>query len=365
MTASGSRVANPTSLLKFAIIAPTAPYATLSVSDSSSLLQDRDTSEVPVATVARIGGVTGDLTLETGTLPVGVTASFASSTLVPSASTSTLSLSALTAPVPGSYSLRFSVAGTGIATNFVSFGSERFVQARFAAAELNELRRKKAFDRARRGPDAEECAHPHEIVRGVAKLKLYSHSHSRACAVCVSRPRSSLNRGRDPAIDQPTPILGEHRRHLFRVSVIQPHETAASRLQSSCSISWRWRRIVNSTSSNARSRRRADWTATPIRAFSMWKRGNSVVSMKIDQRMNRAHRMLGRSPVFDRDVDEQRPLWRIGSTYRHTPTAVWSACSESRASTAKSAHSFKSLFGRHPLIADGRTLARALLQPRQ
>ena len=114
ITATGSGVTTTTATLALTVTAASAPSATLAISSATATLQAKDTTATTVATVARVGGFTGDLTLSQTGAPTGVTVTFAPSPIGASATTSTITIRSSASAPPGNHSIIISAAGTGI-----------------------------------------------------------------------------------------------------------------------------------------------------------------------------------------------------------------------------------------------------------
>ena len=114
VTASGSGVTAATATLALTVTAASTPSATLSISSATATLQARDTTATTIATVARVGGFTGDLALSQTGAPAGVTVTYAPSPIAGSATTSTISIRSSATAAPGTYPIVISAAGTGI-----------------------------------------------------------------------------------------------------------------------------------------------------------------------------------------------------------------------------------------------------------
>ena len=114
INAAGTGVTTATATLTVTVTAAAAPGATLTISSATGTLQARDTTATTTATIARVGGFAGDLTLSQTGAPAGVTVSFAPSPIAAGATTSAISIRASTTAAPGNYPIVISAAGTGI-----------------------------------------------------------------------------------------------------------------------------------------------------------------------------------------------------------------------------------------------------------
>jgi hypothetical protein len=114
VTASGSGVTAATATLSLTVTSASTPSATLAISSATATLQAKDTTATTVATVARVGGFTGDLTLSQTGAPAGVTVTYAPSPIGAAATTSTISIRSSATAAPGTYPIVISAAGTGI-----------------------------------------------------------------------------------------------------------------------------------------------------------------------------------------------------------------------------------------------------------
>ena len=121
ISAAGTGVTTATAAVTVTATAAATPGATLMISSATATLQAKDTTATTVATVARVGGFAGDLTLSQTGAPAGVTVTFAPSPIAAAATTSTVSIRASTTAAPGTYPIIISAAGTGITAPTVTY----------------------------------------------------------------------------------------------------------------------------------------------------------------------------------------------------------------------------------------------------
>ena len=95
------------------------PAFTLSVSPTTATIVAGNSSPVTV-TVARTGGFTGAVALTTSTPPTGVTATFSEAQIIPTATTSTLSLVVGASTTPGTYTITVTGVGANVSNQTAS-----------------------------------------------------------------------------------------------------------------------------------------------------------------------------------------------------------------------------------------------------
>ena len=110
--ASGTGVTSQTATIGLTVNSSVAPGYTLTPS-RASITSAAGSSDTTRIALARAGGFTGSIALAVDSLPTGITATFAPTSLADTATSSKLTIAATSAVAPGTYSLRLRGTATG------------------------------------------------------------------------------------------------------------------------------------------------------------------------------------------------------------------------------------------------------------
>ncbi len=117
VSATGTGIVSAaTATLTVTVTAAATPGATIALSSVEATVQAGGANQTSTATVTRINGFAGALTLSQTGAPAGVTVTYASNPIAAGSTTSIITFAVAGSTAPGTYPIVFSAAGTGITT---------------------------------------------------------------------------------------------------------------------------------------------------------------------------------------------------------------------------------------------------------
>jgi hypothetical protein len=114
ISAAGTGITSPTATFTLTVTAAPAPAATIALSSGAGTVQAGGTSATSTATITRLNGFTGALTLSQTGSPTGVTVSFSANPIATGSTQSTVTFAVASNAAAGVYPITITAAGSGI-----------------------------------------------------------------------------------------------------------------------------------------------------------------------------------------------------------------------------------------------------------